>query len=274
MTNESLVGRAIKGHRDEYVIATKFARRIERTTQPGDMSTIGPLDGSPAHVRTSIEGSLQRLGTDHVDLYYQHRVDPRRPHRRDGGRDGRARAAGQDSPHRSERGRAGHDPPGSGRAPDHGGADRVFAVDARPEVEIIPTCRELGIGFVPYSPLGRGFLSGRFKSPDELDEGDFRRSGPRFTGENLQANLKLAEKVAEIAGEKDVTPAQLALAWVLSRGEDLVPIPGTKRRKYLEENAAAVDVELTGDDLERIENDLPSVSGDRYDKAGMASVNL
>jgi aryl-alcohol dehydrogenase-like predicted oxidoreductase len=142
-----------------------------------------------------------------------------------------------------------------------------------PEAEVLPTCRELGIGFVPYSPLGRGFLSGRFKSPDELDQGDFRRSGPRFTGENLDANLQLAAKVAEIAEEKGVTPAQLALAWVLAQGDDLVAIPGTKRRKYLEENAAAVDVELTADDLARIESELPAVAGERYDAAGMASVN-
>jgi aryl-alcohol dehydrogenase-like predicted oxidoreductase len=143
-----------------------------------------------------------------------------------------------------------------------------------PEAEILPTCRELGIGFVPYSPLGRGFLSGRFQSPDQLDEGDFRRSGPRFTGENLDANLQLASKVAEIAAEKDITPAQLALAWVLAQGEDLVPIPGTKRRRYLEENAAAVDVELSDDDLARIDAELPNAAGDRYDEAGMASVDL
>src|SRR5204862_1127321 len=136
------------------------------------------------------------------------------------------------------------------------------------------TCRELGIGFVPYSPLGRGFLSGRFKSPDELDENDFRRSGPRFTGENLDANLRLADKVAQIAAEKGITPAQLALAWVLAQGDDLVPIPGTKRRKYLEENAAAIDVELSDDDLARIDAELPTAAGERYDEAGMASVRL
>jgi aryl-alcohol dehydrogenase-like predicted oxidoreductase len=143
-----------------------------------------------------------------------------------------------------------------------------------PEAEVLPTCRELGIGFVPYSPLGRGFLSGRFKSPEELDEGDFRRQGPRFTGENLQANLQIAAKVAEIAEEKGITPAQLALAWVLAQGDELVPIPGTKRRKYLEENAAAADVELSEDDLARIEAELPAVAGDRYDEAGMKAVNL
>jgi aryl-alcohol dehydrogenase-like predicted oxidoreductase len=143
-----------------------------------------------------------------------------------------------------------------------------------PEAEVLPACRELGIGFVPYSPLGRGFLAGRFTSPDELDEGDFRRGGPRFTGENLEANLRLATKVKEIADEKGITPAQLALAWVLARGNDLVPIPGTKRRRYLEQNAGAVDVELTDDELARIDAELPEPAGERYDEAGMANVNL
>jgi aryl-alcohol dehydrogenase-like predicted oxidoreductase len=142
------------------------------------------------------------------------------------------------------------------------------------EAEIMPTCRELGIGFVPYSPLGRGFLSGRFRSPDELDPGDSRRSGPRFTGENLEQNQKLAAKVAEIAAEKGVTAAQLALAWVLAQGEDLVPIPGTKRRRYLEENAGAADIHLSQDHLARIDAELPPVAGARYGEAGMAAVNL
>jgi aryl-alcohol dehydrogenase-like predicted oxidoreductase len=142
------------------------------------------------------------------------------------------------------------------------------------EVEILPTCRELGIGFVPYSPLGRGFLSGRFTSPDELDEGDFRRSGPRFTGENLDANLKLAAKLAEIANEKGITPAQLAIAWVLAKGDDLVPIPGTKRRTYLEQNAAAVDIMLTPEEIARIEAELPQAAGERYNEVGMAAINL
>jgi aryl-alcohol dehydrogenase-like predicted oxidoreductase len=142
------------------------------------------------------------------------------------------------------------------------------------EAEVIPTCRELGIGFVPYSPLGRGFLSGRFKSPEELDENDFRRNGPRFTGQNLEANLELAAKVEEIASEKGISPAQLAIAWVLAQGEDLVPIPGTKRRSYLEQNAGAVDIQLTDDDLARIDAELPSAAGERYDETGMASVNL
>ena len=143
-----------------------------------------------------------------------------------------------------------------------------------PEAEIIPTCRELGIGFVAYSPLGRGFLSGRFKSPDELDQSDFRRYGPRFTGENLARNQQLAAKVEELARAKGVTPAQLALAWVLAQGDDIVPIPGTKRRSYLEQNAAAADIELTEDELARIDAEVPAAAGARYDEAGMATVNL
>jgi aryl-alcohol dehydrogenase-like predicted oxidoreductase len=273
LTNEELVGRAIKGHRDEYVIATKFARRMDTATS-GDMSTLGPLDGSADHVRSSIEGSLKRLGTDHVDLYYQHRVDPNVEIEETVGamaelvQQGKILHIGlsEAAPETIRRAHAVHP---------------ITAVQTEyslwtrdPEAEILPTCRELGIGFVPYSPLGRGFLSGRFKSPEDLDESDFRRNGPRFTGENLETNLRLAGKVREIAQDKGITPAQLALAWVLAQGEDLVPIPGTKRRTYLEENAAAVDVELTEDDLARIDAELPQAAGQRYDEAGMASVNL
>ena len=273
MTNEELVGRAIKGHRDEYVIATKFARRIEPTTRPGDLSTLGPLDGSAAHVHSSIEGSLKRLDTDHVDLYYQHRVDPNVPIEETVGamaelvQEGKILHIGlsEAAPETIRRAHAVH--------PITAVQTEYSLWSREPEEEILPACRELGIGFVPYSPLGRGFLSGRFKRPEDLDQNDFRRSGPRFTGENLEANLKLAEKVAEIAQEKGVTPAQLALAWVLAQGEDLVAIPGTKRRKYLEENAAAVDVGLTQEDLDRIEAELPPAAGERYDEAGMASVN-
>ncbi|MFL5831963.1 MAG: aldo/keto reductase [Solirubrobacteraceae bacterium] len=273
LTNEELVGRAIKGHRDEYVIATKFARRMDNAT-PGDMSTAGPLDGSAEHVRSSIEISLKGLGTDYVDLFYQHRVDPNVPIEETVGamaelvEQGKVRHIGlsEAAPDTIRRAQAVHP---------------ITAVQTEysmwtrdPEAEVLPTCRELGIGFVPYSPLGRGFLSGRFTSPDELEEGDFRRSGPRFTGENLEANLQLAAKVREIAEEKEITPAQLAIAWVLAQGEDLVPIPGTKRRKYLEDNAGAVDVELTEDDLARIDAELPPVAGERYNEAGMASVHL
>jgi aryl-alcohol dehydrogenase-like predicted oxidoreductase len=274
MTNEQLIGRAIKGHRDEYVLATKFARRIEPATKPGDLSTIGPLDGSAAHVRRSIEGSLERLGTDHVDLYYQHRVDPDVPIEETVGAMAELVKAGkvlhlglsEAAPETIRRAHAVHP---------IAAVQTEYSLWTRdPETGVLATCRELGIGFVPYAPLGRGFLSGRFKSPDELDEKDFRRSGPRFTGENLDANLKLAAKVTEIADEKGITAAQLALAWVLAQGDDLVPIPGTKRRRYLEENAAAADVELSADDLSRIEAELPPAAGERYDEAGMAAVDL
>jgi aryl-alcohol dehydrogenase-like predicted oxidoreductase len=274
LTNEELVGRAIKGRRDDYAIATKFSRRMEGAT-PGDMSTVGPADGSADHVRSSIEGSLKRLGTDHVDLYYQHRVDPQTEIEETVGAmaelvaQGKVRHIGlsEAAPDTIRRAHAVHPITA---------VQTEYSMWTRDPSEhgVLDTCRELGIGFVAYSPLGRGFLSGRFKSPDELDANDFRRHGPRFTGENLEANLKLAAKVVEIAEEKQVTPAQLALAWVLAQGDDIVPIPGTKRRTYLEQNAGAADVELSGDELRRIEAELPAVAGERYDQAGMASVNL
>jgi aryl-alcohol dehydrogenase-like predicted oxidoreductase len=273
LTNELLIGRAIQGHRDEYVIATKFSRRMDDAV-PGDMSSVGPQDGSAAHVRTSIEGSLERLGTDYIDLYYQHRVDPRVPIEETVGalaalvEEGKVRHIGlsEAAPETIRRANAVHPLTA---------VQTEYSLWSRdPEAEILPTCRELGIGFVPYSPLGRGFLAGRFTSPDELAENDFRRSGPRFTGENLDANLALAAKVEDIAAEKGITPAQLALAWVLARGDDLVPIPGTKRRSYLEQNAGAIDVELTADELARIDAELPKPAGERYDEAGMAAVDL
>jgi aryl-alcohol dehydrogenase-like predicted oxidoreductase len=273
LTNEELVGRAIAGHRDEYVIATKFARRMDGATA-GEMSTIGPLDGSAEHVASSIDGSLRRLGVDHVDLYYQHRVDPNVPIEETVGamaelvQQGKVLHIGlsEAAPATIRRAQAVHP---------IAAVQTEYSLWTRdPEAEVIPTCRELGIGFVSYSPLGRGFLSGRFSSPDDLDAGDFRRYGPRFTGENLEANRRLAEKVQELAEAKEVTPAQLALAWVLAQGEDIVPIPGTKRRRYLEENAAAVEVELSDEELARIDAEMPQPAGARYDEAGMASVNL
>ncbi|MET8248681.1 aldo/keto reductase [Streptomyces sp. NPDC005202] len=273
LTNETLVGRAIKGHRDEYVIATKFNYRMDNAV-PGDMSTVGPQDGSAEHVRSSVHGSLKRLGTDHIDLYYQHRVDPNVPIEETVGAmaelvaEGKVRHIGLSEAGAETIRRANAVHPITALQTEYS----LWTRD--PEAEVLPTCRELGIGFVPYSPLGRGFLAGRFASPDDLDEGDWRRSGPRFSGENLEANLRLAAKVKEIAAEKGVTPAQLAIAWVLAQGDDLVPIPGTKRRTYLEQNAAAVDVELTKDDLSRIEAELPEPVGERYDEAGMRSVNL
>ncbi|GAA5031879.1 aldo/keto reductase [Streptomyces siamensis] len=273
LTNETLVGRAIKGRRDQYVVATKFNYRMDNAS-PGDMSTVGPQDGSAEHVRSSIHGSLERLGTDYIDLYYQHRVDPKVPIEETVGAlaelvaEGKVRHIGlsEAGPDTIRRAHAVH--------PITAVQTEYSMWSRDPEAEVLPTCRELGIGFVPYSPLGRGFLAGRFSSPADLDEGDFRRSGPRFTGENLEANLRLAEKVKEIATEKGVTPAQLAIAWVLAQGDDLVPIPGTKRRTYLEQNAAAVDIELTKEDLARIDAELPEPAGERYDEAGMKSINL
>ncbi|MFE6747473.1 aldo/keto reductase [Kitasatospora purpeofusca] len=272
LTNESLVGEAVRGHRDEYVIATKFNYRMDEAV-PGDMSTVGRQDGSAEHVRSSVHGSLARLGTDRIDLYYQHRVDPNVPIEETVGALAELVAEGKVlhiglSEASAETVRRAH------------AVHPVTAVQTEyslwtrdVEAEVLPTCRELGIGFVPYSPLGRGFLAGRFSSPDELDKDDFRRTNPRFTEGNLAANLRLAGKVKEIAAEKGITPAQLAIAWVLSRGEDLVPIPGTKRRSYLEQNAGAVDVELTAEDLARIEAELPEVEGERYDADGMRAVN-
>src|SRR5579862_3299487 len=267
-TNERTVGKALKGRREGVVVATKFG--IVREANSANRS----VNGHPDYVRSACNASLERLGIDRIDLYYQHRVDPDVPIEETVGamadlvREGKVLHIGlsEAAPETIRRAHAVHP---------------ITAVQTEyslwtrdPEQEVLPTCRELGIGFVPYSPLGRGFLSGRFKSADELADDDFRRSGPRFTGENLEANLHLASKIAEIAAEKAITPAQLALAWVLAQGDDLVPIPGTKRRKYLEENAAAVDVELTRDDLDRIDAELPAVAGARYNESGMASVNL
>ncbi|ALV37946.1 aldo/keto reductase [Streptomyces sp. CdTB01] len=272
LTNESLVGEAIRGRRDEYVIATKFNYRMDDAV-PGDISTVGPQDGSAEHVRSSVHGSLKRLGTDYIDLYYQHRVDPNVPIEETVGAlgelvaEGKVRHIGlsEASAQTIRRAHAVH--PVTAVQSEYS----LWSRDV--EAEVLPACRELGIGFVPYSPLGRGFLAGRFTSPDDLDVDDWRRQNPRFQDANLEANLRLAAKVKEIAAEKDVTPAQLAIAWVLAQGEDLVPIPGTKRRTYLEQNAAAVDITLTKDDLARIDAELPPASGERYDEAGMRSVN-
>jgi aryl-alcohol dehydrogenase-like predicted oxidoreductase len=273
LTNEELVGRAIKGHRDQYVIATKFQRDLDGTVA-GDMSTLGDIDGSAENVRKTIDGSLQRLGIDQIDLYYQHRVDPNVEIEETVGamaelvEAGKVRCLGlsEAAPETIRRAHAVH--PITALQTEYS----VFA--RQPEVEILPTCRELGIGFVAYSPLGRGFLSGRFNSPEELAKNDFRRTQPRFQGENLEANMRIVAKLREIADEKEITPAQLALAWVLAQGDDIVPIPGTKRRSYLQENAVATEVELTDEDLARIEQELPEVSGERYEEVGMAAVNL
>ncbi|MDX6582693.1 MAG: hypothetical protein QOI10_1877 [Solirubrobacterales bacterium] len=269
-TNEKLVGKAVAGKRDEYVIATKFGIRAERGAD-GSINRV--IDGSPENVRRSVEGSLERLGTDRIDLYYQHRIDPKVPIEETVGALGELVDEGkilhiglsEAAPETIRRAHATH--PITAVQTEYS----LWTRDL--EAEILPTLRELGIGLVPYSPLGRGFLSGRFKAPEELDEDDFRRQGPRFTGDNLDANLELAKKVEELAGEKGCTPAQLALAWVLAQGDDVVPIPGTKRREYLEQNAGSVEVELSAADLERIDAEIPQAAGDRYDKQGMTTVN-
>ena len=273
LTNEELVGRAIRGNRDDYVIATKFSRRMDNAT-PGDMSTVGPADGSAEWVRSSIEVSLQRLGVDHIDLYYQHRVDPNTPIEETVGAmadlvaEGKVRHIGlsEAAPETIRRAHAVH--PVTAVQTEYS----LWTRDL--EESVLPTLRELGIGLVAYSPLGRGFLAGRFRSPQDLADDDFRRTGPRFKGENLERNLGLVAKVEDLASEKGCTPGQLALAWVLAQGDDVVPIPGTKRRPYLEENAAATDVELTADDLARIDAEVPAAAGKRYDEAGMRAVNL
>jgi aryl-alcohol dehydrogenase-like predicted oxidoreductase len=267
-TNEVLVGRAIADRRDEVVLATKFG--IVR--DPADPAARGQ-NGRPKYVKQAAEASLQRLSVDHIDLYYQHRVDPATPIEETVGAlaelvsEGKVRYIGlsEASPDTLRRANAVHQITA---------LQTEYSLWSRePEDEILPTCRELGIGFVAYSPLGRGFLTGAIQSIDDLDEDDYRRFSPRFQGENFQRNLDLATKIAELAADKAVTPAQLALAWVLSQGEDIVPIPGTKRRARLEENAAAVDIVLSDDELREIADALPEAAGQRYPEAMMQSVN-
>jgi aryl-alcohol dehydrogenase-like predicted oxidoreductase len=264
--NEELVGRAVRGRRDEVEIATKFWG----TEQPDGSRRV---DGTPEFVRSSIDGSLERLGVDHVDLYYQHRVDTETPIEETVGAMAELVAAGkvrhlglsEASPETIRRAHAVH--PISALQSEYS----LWSRD--PEGAVLATCRELGIGFVAYSPLGRGFLAGRFSSPDELNDGDFRRTNPRFTGDNLERNVRLADRVRELAAAKGATPAQLALAWLLSRGQDIVPIPGTKRRAYLEDNAGAGAVELTAADLAQLDEEFPpgAAAGERY--ADMSGVN-
>jgi aryl-alcohol dehydrogenase-like predicted oxidoreductase len=265
-TNERLVGRAIADRRDQVVLATKFG--IVR--DPADPTRRG-VNGRPEYVRSSCEGSLQRLGVDHIDLYYQHRVDPDTPIEETVGamaelvREGKVRYLGlsEAGPDTLRRANAVH---------------QITALQTEyslwtldPEAEVLPTCRELGIGFVAYSPLGRGFLTGAIRSVDDLAADDFRRTNPRFQGENFQRNLDLVATVERLAGEKGITPAQLALAWVLSQGEDIVPIPGTRRIARLEENIAAAEVELSDEELRQIADAVPEVTGDRY---GAQMMNL
>jgi aryl-alcohol dehydrogenase-like predicted oxidoreductase len=266
--NEELVGRAVRGRRDEVTIATKFG--IVRGDDPGSRS----INGRPEYVRQAAEGSLRRLGVETIDLYYQHRVDPNVPIEETVGamarlvEEGKVRyiglsEAGAETIHRAHR-----EHPVSALQSEYS----LWSRDI--EDEVIPAIRELGIGLVAYSPLGRGFLTGRFTSPDDFEADDFRRHSPRFQGENFAKNLELVRHVEELARRKGCTASQLALAWVLARGEDVVPIPGTKRRKYLEENLAAADVELTAEDLERIEEIAPvgAAAGTRYPEAAMKMI--
>jgi aryl-alcohol dehydrogenase-like predicted oxidoreductase len=263
--NEKLVGQAIADRRDQVVLATKFG--IVRDEDPSKRS----ISGRPEYVHQACDASLRRLGIDHIDLYYQHRVDPDTPIEETVGAMGELVEAGkvrflglsEASPEVIRRAHETH--PITALQTEYS----LWTRD--PEAEILPIVRELGIAFVAYSPLGRGFLTGTIKTPDSLDPDDFRRMNPRFQDEHLEANLELVGKVEEIAQEKDVTPAQLALAWVHAQGDDVFPIPGTKRRKYLEQNAAATDVELSEDDVARIDEALPAgaASGDRYPAGAM-----
>ena len=264
-TNEVLVGKALAGRRDHAVIATKFG--IVR--DPDDPSKRA-INGRPEYVRQSCDGSLQRLGVDHIDLYYQHRVDPATPIEETVGAMGELVAAGkvrylglsEAAPETIRRAHAVH--PISALQTEYS----VWSRD--PEEEILPTLRELGIGFVPYSPLGRGFLTGAMRSLDDLDESDFRRYQPRFQGDNLADNIAIVEVVDQLATAKGCTPGQVALAFVHAAGRDVAPIPGTKRRTYLEENVAALAVELTEEDLAVLDTVAPA-KGDRY--ADMSPVN-
>jgi aryl-alcohol dehydrogenase-like predicted oxidoreductase len=270
LKNEELVGRAIKGKRDQVVLATKFG--IVR--DPSDAQIRG-VNGTPDYIRKSCEGSLKRLGVDHIDLYYQHRVDPNTPIEETVGamaelvKQGKVRHLGLSEASAKTLRRAVKVHPITALQTEYS----LWTRD--PEDEILATCRELGIGFVAYSPLGRGFLTGQFRSLEDLPADDYRRFSPRFQGENFQKNLDLVKRVEGIAREKGCQPSQLALAWVLAQGNDIVPIPGTKRRKYLEENAAAADLKLTESDLRRLNEVFPSgaAAGPRYPEHMMILVN-
>ena len=268
-TNEQLVGRAIQGKRDRMVLATKFGN-----VRGADGAWMG-INGRPEYVRQACDASLQRLGVEYIDLYYQHRVDKTVPIEETVGamaelvRAGKVRYLGlsEAAPATIRRAHAVH--PISALQSEYS----LWSRD--PEDEILPTCRALGVGFVPYSPLGRGFLTGRFQKPEDLPADDYRRNHPRFQGENFRKNLELVKKVEEIAREKGCTPGQLALAWVLAQGKDVVPIPGTKRRKYLEENVGALEVKLSAKDLQRIDGVSPkgAAAGSRYPERAMNAVN-
>ncbi len=268
-TNEKLVGKAIADRRDKVILATKFG--IQRGEEPSQRR----VNGSPEYVRSACDASLKRLGIDHIDLYYQHRIDPNVPVEETVGamadliKAGKVRFIGisEAAPETIRR--------ANSAAPISALQTEYSLWSREPEEEILSTIRELGIGFVAYSPLGRGFLCGKIKSVDDLEGNDFRRHSPRFQGENFQKNLDLVDKVEELAKRKGVTPAQLAIAWVLAKGNDIIPIPGTKHVKYLNENVKAVDIKLTQDELEEIEEIMPigAAEGNRYAEAGMKSVN-
>jgi aryl-alcohol dehydrogenase-like predicted oxidoreductase len=268
MTNEKLVGKAIKGRRDEVILATKFGNVID---DQGNRT--GKVSGRPDYVRKCIDRSLQRLGVDHIDLYYQHRVDPDTPIEDTIGAmadlvsEGKVRYLGMSEAAASTIRRAAK-------------VHKITALQTEyslwtrdPETEILDAVRELGIGFVAYSPLGRGFLTGRWQKPEDLPADDWRRRQPRFQGENFYANMEIVGKIKELAGEKGVKPGQLALAWVLAQGDDIVPIPGTKHIEYLKENIAAAEIELSEDDLKRLDEVAPPgvTAGDRY--PDMTTVN-
>ncbi len=270
-TNEELIGKAIKGRRDEFVIATKFA--IVR--DPNDPNARG-INGKPEYVRQAVEGSLKRLGIETIDLYYQHRVDPETPIEDTVGamaklvEEGKVKYLGLSEASADTLRRASKVHPITALQSEYS----LWTRDVE-DNGVLQACRDLGIGFVPYSPLGRGFLSGEIKKFEDLAEDDYRRHSPRFQGENFTKNMQLVEKVEEIAREKGITTSQLALAWTLAQGDDIVPIPGTKRRKYLEQNAEAANVELSAEELKRIDEVFPkdAAAGLRYPKEMMKSVN-
>jgi aryl-alcohol dehydrogenase-like predicted oxidoreductase len=263
-TNEELVGRAIKGRRDEVVVATKFGF-LSHTRASGP-------DSSPTNIRTAVEGSLRRLGTDHIDLYYQHRVDPQTPIEDTVGTlaelvaEGKIRHIGLSEAWVGTIRRAHAVHPITALQSEYS----LWTRD--PEDDVLPVLRELGIGFVPYSPLGHGFLTGAIRSTDDLADDDWRKTNPRFTGENFRRNLALVDEVRAIGAEIDATPAQTALAWILTRGDDVAPIPGTRRVIRVEENTAADGIELSADQLERL-NSLQPAAGERHDETNMAAID-
>src|SRR5437660_8976209 len=263
-TNEELVGRALKGRRDGVVVATKFGFVSHAGGGPG------VLDSSPANIRTAVEGSLKRLGTDRIDLYYQHRVDPNTPIEDTVGAldelvaEGKITYIGlsEASPETLRRAHAVH--PITALQTEYS----LWTRD--PEAELLPLLRELGIGFVPYSPLGHGFLTGQIRSPEELADDDWRKTNPRFSGENFQRNLRIVDEVRAVAREVGATPAQIALAWLLAQGDDIAPIPGTKRVARVEENTAADGLEMSAEQVERLNNRTPA-AGERHDEAHVAA---